>query len=142
MKLGDQDKSWAPHIVCKTCLEHLRQWTLGTRKSMRFGIPMIWREPRNHVDDCYFCAINVAGVNRKKRKSLNYPNLQTAIRPVPHCDEIPVPVFKNLPELPTSDFESSFTEPNENAYLETETDADDNDEDFSGPLKVSQKDIQ
>ena len=63
MKLGDQDKSWAPHIVCKTCLEHLRQWTLGTRKSMRFGIPMIWREPRNHVDDCYVCAINVAGVN-------------------------------------------------------------------------------
>ena len=27
VKLGDQDKSWAPHIVCKTCIEHLRQWT-------------------------------------------------------------------------------------------------------------------
>ena len=26
VKLGDQDKSWAPHIVCKTCIEHLRQW--------------------------------------------------------------------------------------------------------------------
>ncbi|XP_044750629.1 uncharacterized protein LOC123310968 [Coccinella septempunctata] len=25
--LGDQDKSWAPHFICKTCVEHLRQWT-------------------------------------------------------------------------------------------------------------------
>ena len=24
-KLGDQDKSWAPHIVCKTCIKNLRQ---------------------------------------------------------------------------------------------------------------------
>ena len=24
VKLGDQDKSWAPHIACKTCIEHLR----------------------------------------------------------------------------------------------------------------------
>ena len=25
--LGDQDKPWAPHIVCKPCVKHLRQWT-------------------------------------------------------------------------------------------------------------------
>ena len=25
--LGDQNKEWAPHIVCKQCVEHLRQWT-------------------------------------------------------------------------------------------------------------------
>ena len=24
IRLGDQDKSWAPHIVCKTCTEILR----------------------------------------------------------------------------------------------------------------------
>jgi hypothetical protein len=29
VKLGDQDKPWAPHIVCKTCTEHLRQWKKG-----------------------------------------------------------------------------------------------------------------
>ena len=27
VRLGDQDKAWAPHIVCKQCVEHLRQWT-------------------------------------------------------------------------------------------------------------------
>ena len=26
MKLGDQDKSWAPHKVCKHCAETLRFW--------------------------------------------------------------------------------------------------------------------
>ena len=28
-----------------------------------------------------------------------YPNLESAIRPIPHCNEIPVPVFKGSPEL-------------------------------------------
>ena len=27
MKLGDQDKSWAPHKVCEHCTETLRFWT-------------------------------------------------------------------------------------------------------------------
>ena len=58
----DQDKKWAPHIVCKACVEHLRQWTQGSRKAVTFGIPMIWREPKNHNDDCYFCAINLTGI--------------------------------------------------------------------------------
>ena len=33
VKLGDQDKNWAPHQVCKTCTEHFRQWTTGKRKN-------------------------------------------------------------------------------------------------------------
>ncbi|QQP31696.1 Uncharacterized protein FKW44_025380 [Caligus rogercresseyi] len=39
VKLGDQDKSWAPHTVCKTCVEYLRRWTKGTKTSLKFGIP-------------------------------------------------------------------------------------------------------
>src|SRR6218665_543708 len=27
MKLGDQDKSWGPHFVCKTCGKGLRNWS-------------------------------------------------------------------------------------------------------------------
>ena len=98
VKLGDQDKPWVPHIVCKTCTEHLRQWTQGKRKSMNFGIPMIWREPQNHHDDCYFCAINVKGINRINKKVLVYPDLQSARLPRAHCDEVPVPVSAKLHE--------------------------------------------
>ena len=32
VKLDDQDKLWASHIVCKTCIEHLRQWTKKTKE--------------------------------------------------------------------------------------------------------------
>ena len=55
LKLGDQDKSWAPHTVCKTCIETLRSWTQQKKVQMKFGIPMVWREQKNHIDDCYLC---------------------------------------------------------------------------------------
>lgn len=125
IKLGDQDKSWAPHMVCKRCTEHLRQWSKGTRKSMNFGIPMIWREPSNHVTDCYFCAINIMGINRKNRTTLEYPNLPSAMRPTPHSEEIPVPVFED------KSIEESSSSQDETQSIATTDDAsflDDNDE--------------
>ena len=30
--LGDQDKTFAPHKCCKTCVEGLRQWRQGKKK--------------------------------------------------------------------------------------------------------------
>jgi hypothetical protein len=54
VKLGDQDKSWAPHRVCCVCVEDLRKWSKGKKKTFRFGVPMIRREPENHSDDCCF----------------------------------------------------------------------------------------
>lgn len=46
MKLGDQNKSFAPHIVW-----HLRKWSEGKMKCLNFAIPMVWREQKNHTDD-------------------------------------------------------------------------------------------
>ncbi|EZA60811.1 hypothetical protein X777_13644 [Ooceraea biroi] len=63
LEIKNQDKSWVPHNACKSCVETLRQWELGKRKSMPFGIPMVWREPSNHVDDCYFCLTSIQGFN-------------------------------------------------------------------------------
>jgi len=34
VKIGDQDKAWVAHIVCKTCTEHLRQWNKGKRRKL------------------------------------------------------------------------------------------------------------
>ena len=47
MRLGDQDKSWAPHKVCRTCVERITTLVEREKKCMPFFIPMIWREPRN-----------------------------------------------------------------------------------------------
>lgn len=90
-KVGDQDKSWAPHICCVSCVSLLTAWSKGSRQ-MKFGIPMIWREPRDHVSDCYFCLTNVSGITSKSKRTVSYPNLPSAMRPIQHSDELPVPV--------------------------------------------------
>ncbi|QQP54282.1 Uncharacterized protein FKW44_007063, partial [Caligus rogercresseyi] len=88
----------ALHTVCKTC---------GAKTSLKFGIPMVWREPFDHATVCYFCAINTTGINRKNRQSLQYPDLPSARRPVAHCEDIPVPMFTKLPD---SDDEATITD--------------------------------
>ena len=92
--IGDQDKQLAPHVVCHNCEEILRDWTKGKRKGLPFGVPMIWFEPNNHVIDCYFCMVNTTGVGKKNQHKITYPNIPSAIRPVPPAEEVPVPVFK------------------------------------------------
>ena len=96
MKIGDQDKPWTPYIVCSTCIEHLRQWKSGKRNLLKFGEPIIWREPQNHHDDCYFCVFDVVGLNKRTKKSnkFGYPGSKSTIRSVATSDYIPVPVLK------------------------------------------------
>ena len=93
VKLGDQDKLWVPHIFCKTCKKQIWQWSNGTGKSLKFGIPMIWHQTQNHDNDCYFCSIYATGLNNKKRKSKSYPCLKSAFRPVLHSSEVSIPLL-------------------------------------------------
>ena len=86
------------------------QWTESYRKALKFGIPVSWRETKNHTNDYCFCAINLTEINKKKRKSLLYPNLPSALRPVAHCDEIPIPIFKKLPDVSNENLNVSFQE--------------------------------
>ncbi|CAG9790224.1 unnamed protein product [Diatraea saccharalis] len=52
---------------------------------------MIWLEQKSHTTNCYFYTVDVKGFNTKNKKKIFYPNLDSAIRPVPHGPEIPVP---------------------------------------------------
>ena len=47
--------------------------------------------------------MKIDGFNKKTRHKISYPNLDSAIRPVPHSDEVPVPVFDQLPTLEDED---------------------------------------
>ena len=90
MSVGDHDKSWAPHIFCNATR---REWMRKNKRCMAFAVPMVWQEPTNHTDDCYFC-LNPpikAGLSMKKRRTGQYPNLRSAIRPILHSDSLPVP---------------------------------------------------
>ena len=99
LKMGDQDKSRAPHNLCESYFENLRQKTKRIRKQLSFDIPMMWREQKNHVDDCFFCPTKTSGYSKKNRQNLNYPNFDSTICPVPHVHETPVLVFTELPSL-------------------------------------------
>ena len=59
--------------------------------AFNFEVPMVWREPQNHTDDCYFCLSNITGFNASSRKKIKYPNLRSAMRPITHSDNLPVP---------------------------------------------------
>ena len=127
IKLGDQDKIWAPHIVCRMCVEGLRSWFKGNKKCFRFGIPMIWREQANHTNDCYFCSVDVTGFNKRNRKEITYPNMISAIRPVPHNSDIPVPEAPNNLEEVVMQGETQST----HDYSDSDFTADDRPEMFS-----------
>jgi hypothetical protein len=43
---------------------------------------MIWREPDNHVSDCYFCLTNVDVLSSKNKSLIQYPDLSSATKPI------------------------------------------------------------
>ncbi|GFU79537.1 uncharacterized protein TNCV_2915971 [Trichonephila clavipes] len=77
IKLCNQGKPWVPHIVCQKCMVYLRLWSSGKRDAVMFETPMIWREPQNHYDDCYFCIVKINGINPGNRNKWSYPNLSS-----------------------------------------------------------------
>ena len=70
---------------------------------------MIWREPTDHVNDCYFCLTPSIkkGFNRKKKSVIEYSNIPSAICPVPHSDKLPIPEQREIDLLSSDNAESS-----------------------------------
>lgn len=92
VKLGN--KYCDLHSVCKQYAKHFRQQTKGSNKNMRFAILINRRinrrwEPNNYVENCYFCAIHLKGVNRKNGQMFSYPNFASLIKPVLHGKQLP-----------------------------------------------------
>ena len=56
---------------------------------------MIWREPTDHVTDCYFCLTNIKRFSEKNKSKIIYPSCKSALKPVRHGTDIPIP--KALP---------------------------------------------
>lgn len=64
-------------------MKNLTDWKKGVRP-MPLAVPMIWTEQRDHVSDCYFCLTDIKGINYKKKNTVIYPKLSSAIRPPLH----------------------------------------------------------
>lgn len=137
-KIGDQDKTWAPHICCVHCAVNLRAWLNGNRPSMPFAVPMIWREQKDHVTDCYFCLTSVSGYSKKNKKAITYPNLPSAIRPVPHDDTLPVPAPPDKRTL-EDDEDEEIDEPE--AELSAAADPEYHPQQSNEPHKITQGEL-
>ena len=72
---------------------------------MPFAIPTVWRQPTDHVSDCYFCLTSITGVTTNSKHTVQYPNLPSAMRPVPHSVELLV--AKPPTNMTLSDSESN-----------------------------------
>jgi hypothetical protein len=64
------------HVMGSTqgvlCLrEDLKKWSNVKNKSFTLGVTMIWREPKNHGDDCYF-AVAMLRVTTLEIRKLSY----------------------------------------------------------------------
>jgi hypothetical protein len=106
---------------------------------MQFAVPMVWREQKDHSSDCYFCLTKICGFSSKNKHNISYPNLPSAIRPVPHCEELPIP------ELPQDWMETDDENGDEVAVL-TDMEHDDCDKEYrpsksAEPHLLSQKEL-
>jgi hypothetical protein len=121
----------------------LRDWTKGKRKGLPFGVPMVWREPKDHTSDCYFCIVNTKGVGKKNRHMITYPSIPSAIRPIPHCEELPVPVFQGFASSEDADSEHE-QEDYEGCYQEHQESSEDSSFDsqqISAPQQFKQPEL-
>ena len=94
----------ASHFCCVNCNSRLYRWFAGKNVSLGFSVPMVWREQKDHLTDCYFRLTNVQGQSHKTRKNIQYPDLPSAIRLVRHSFDFLIPMPRA--SLPILDEES------------------------------------
>ncbi|XP_076254251.1 uncharacterized protein LOC143192661 [Rhynchophorus ferrugineus] len=70
----NQHKTWAPEVACNNCKRCLEGWYRGEKRSMKFAKARIWREPKDHVNDRYFCIVNPSKRQKIDKYSIDYKN--------------------------------------------------------------------
>lgn len=89
------DKSWVPKSICNVCRINLGRWDEIKKEAVIQ--PTIWREPKNHYNDCYFCLCDISGYNNKNKRTLKYTNVESV-----------TPAKKGLIERSNENFSSSM----------------------------------
>lgn len=89
MQLDNQNKTCGSHSVYRTCGVALRLWSRCKKHSMFLAVLLIWREPKNHYNNCYLCLANTRGYNVKNEK-YNTSQLPSAVWPVPYNESLPI----------------------------------------------------
>ena len=86
-EVANLDKNYVPNYCRSYCLRYLLSWLKDAPMSMKFAVAVIWKEQQNHVDDCYVCSTQVSsGINRYKKRKVDYTDLNSAQHPLPYSD--------------------------------------------------------
>lgn len=96
MEVRNQEFCWVPHVACSTCRRGLERWSQN-KEHLKFGVPMIWRDPINHQTNCYICLTNIVGFSARNRHRVTYANVSSVTLPVPHSQDIPIPPSPVMP---------------------------------------------
>ena len=78
----------APLKCCKTCVEILQDWSNKKRKSMSFGVSIMWRKGSDHTTDRYFCLTNLEGCNHMNKYHVKYPDVPSITKLVLHSSNL------------------------------------------------------
>ena len=78
-------------MLCNVCETSHRLGTWLAPNAIRRSHGL--REPKYHSSNCYFRLTNVTRVTYKSKHTVENPDLPSAMRPIPHSEELPVPKF-------------------------------------------------
>ena len=95
---GDEEKFWTLHICCATCVRILNGWKNGSRH-IAVAVPLVSEQPTDLSSNCYFCLTDISGISSKSKYMVTYPNLPSAMRPVPPVPKPPNNVTRKTPML-------------------------------------------
>ena len=88
-----------PTCCVPHCVSGLLKFYHGKQGRLASGVPIVSGSQVNHCDNCYFCLCKVSGYNKKNKKDIAYPNLPSAMRPIPHGQGVPFPKLHEFTEI-------------------------------------------
>lgn len=101
------NESWTPQSFCITCYTRLIEFSCGKKKYLSFGKPVEWRDPIDHVTDCYFCLTKVQG---GKNSKVIYPDVRSVTNTQLHSSRFPKrePPKVDKKRSPQQQYDSDF----------------------------------
>ena len=79
---------------------------VALKKKIMFCVPMVWREQKDYLTDCYFCMIKVSEFSKKIKSKIKYLDCFSALKLVPHIAKYAVPESPSVASTFDSEAES------------------------------------